>query len=74
MIKGILEVVGFVLAIFLIVNGVYGFSYDRIIIDIFSLGSGASAVISYIIGTFLLIRGAGKCIFVYLVNGTMNDD
>lgn len=73
MFKAIFETIGFILALFLITNGIYGFTCEHVLISFFGDVTG-TAVVSYIAGVVLLMRGAGKCIFSYLVHNTMNDD
>ena len=73
MFKAIFEFTGFILALFLITNGIYGFVYERVLIDFFGDVMGTTAI-SYIAGVVLLMRGAGKCIFSYFVYNTMDDD
>ena len=73
MFKAIFETVGFIAALALLVNGIYGFTCERVFFQIFGFDTSATAVISYIVGLVLFIRGAGKYIFIYLLNCMLKD-
>ena len=74
MFKVIFGIVGFIASIALMINGIYGFTCEHVLFNLFGLDSGATAVISYIVGLGLFVATVGKYIFIYLLNCLLKDE